>query len=61
MITVICSRCGGTGKLEFLDSKPPYRNFLICPECKGAGEVQELSFEERKKLKASERSKTLQL
>ena len=47
-IKVICSRCGGTGKLEFLHCDPPEWLAEPCPECHGAGQVEELAFEERR-------------
>ena len=47
-IKVICSRCGGTGKLEFLHCDPPHWRKEPCPECRGAGQIEELAFEERR-------------
>ena len=51
MITVICSKCGGKGKLTSLYCDEPHWKDILCSDCNGTGEVQELSFEERKKLK----------
>lgn len=52
MITVICSRCAGSGQVEYYDNYGQGGFYPeVCPECNGAGRVQELSFEERKKLK----------
>lgn len=58
MISVICSRCGGSGQLEFLDYKKDWCwRAETCPKCRGTGRVQELSFNERKELKQKEATK----
>ena len=54
MISVICSRCGGTGQLTYLQEASTTPWSEVCPECEGRGIVQELSFEERKELKQKE-------
>ena len=51
MIAVICSRCGGSGQIEYYDNyNYGHGGFYseICPCCLGTGKVEELSFEERK-------------
>ena len=47
MITVVCSECGGTGILKYINK---YWDWVekSCEECGGKGTVQELSFKERK-------------
>ena len=50
MISVICSRCGGTGQLTYFQEASTTPWSKVCPECSGKGQVQELSFEERKEL-----------
>lgn len=50
-INVICSRCGGQGKLEFLQCDDDGHGIWEgeqCPACGGRGVVSELSFQERK-------------
>ena len=50
-IDVVCSKCGGTGKIECLHFDPPHWR----PEeggrhaCQGSGKVRELSFGERRR------------
>ena len=58
MIPVICSCCGSTGKIKSLQYFSGWDWFEeACPECKGIGIVQELSFDERKELKQKEATK----
>ena len=50
-IKVICSRCGGSGRLHFLqfEEDKSFWEDEECPNCRGSGTVSEESFEERKK------------
>lgn len=58
MVEVVCSRCGGIGTLLFYTARLPDCRLIgqeeQCPECGGAGRVQELSFEERRQSHDSE-------
>jgi hypothetical protein len=48
-IDVICSRCGGTGNLEFLHFDPPRWEKETHSQCRGTGKIKALTFEERRR------------
>jgi len=49
-IKVICSDCGGRGYSDFLKAFPDGNHWerVDCLVCKGEGEVEELSWQEKK-------------
>lgn len=52
-IRCICSRCGGTGQLQFLEfegaSIMPWWRAEICLACSGSGQVEAEDFHQRKR------------
>lgn len=52
-ISVICSKCGGTGQLQFLDfegfSTTSSWKIETCPVCNGSGQVEAEDFHQKKK------------